>query len=69
MGDSQVDPGDLIDPADVDWSAAEDTLVWQAALAGVPQAVAEAARRNDTRPSKARQAVADYRAKRGRKTS
>lgn len=36
---------DVVDPADEDWHAMEDSAVWHAAQAGVPQAVAELKRR------------------------
>lgn len=36
---------DVLDPALVDWSTADDAMVWHAARAGIPQAVAEAKRR------------------------
>lgn len=36
---------DLIDPATEDWTAMDDAECWHAAQAGVPQAVAELARR------------------------
>ncbi len=71
MGSAQVDPGDLIDPADIDWEQMDDADVWHAMRAGVPQAIAEAERRDrGERSTKVREEVAAYRAsRRARQTS
>jgi hypothetical protein len=36
---------DLVDPTSEDWTQCDDAALWHAAQAGVPQAVAEQARR------------------------
>lgn len=58
-----VDPGDLIDPADIDWREADDGTVLAASKAGIPQAVEEAARRNG-RAVDIHKAVTEHRARR-----
>lgn len=37
---------DVLNPEDLDWTAVPDAVVFYAARDGIPQAVAEAARRN-----------------------
>jgi hypothetical protein len=37
--------GDFVNPAQENWSAMDDTALWHAAQAKIPQAVAELARR------------------------
>lgn len=37
---------DLLRPSDVDWTQADDALVWHAARSGTAQAIEEMARRN-----------------------
>ncbi len=63
MGSPQM--SDNIDPADIDWEQMDDADVWHAYRAGIPQAVAEAERRDrGERSSKVREEVAAYRASR-----
>ncbi|HEY5455715.1 MAG TPA: hypothetical protein VIJ96_09615 [Acidothermaceae bacterium] len=40
-----LEAGDFVDPADEDWSTKDDAECWHAAQAGIPQAIAELARR------------------------
>lgn len=42
---------DFVDPADEDWSTKDDAECWHAAQAGIPQAIAELARREATEPT------------------
>lgn len=36
----------MIEPDEIDWSEVDDAEVWHAAKSGIPEAVAEAKRRN-----------------------
>lgn len=53
---------DALDPADINWTLADDAMLWHAANDGIPQAKAEMARR-DAKPERITAAVKAYNAR------